>query len=57
MKFDLILCGRESTDAIGGEVGELLIYEDPLDSVTHRKVDAWLGWKWLGRKTPGFSPS
>ena len=24
VKFDLILCGRESTDAIGGEVGELL---------------------------------
>jgi hypothetical protein len=52
-----IMMGHGRRYVGGGEVGELLIYEDPLDSVTHRKVDAWLGWKWLGRKTPGFSPS
>jgi len=52
-----IMMGHGRRYVGGGEVGELLIYEDPLDSVTHRKVDAWLGWKWLGRKTPGFSPA
>ena len=41
----------------GGEIGELLIYETPLPYFEHRRIDAWLGWKWLGRKTPGFSPS
>ena len=40
----------------GGEIGELIIYETPLPYVAHRRLDAWLGWKWLGRKTVGFSP-
>ena len=46
--------GRSYTG--GGEIGELLIYETPLSYVAHRRIDAWLGWKWLGRKTVGFSP-
>ena len=34
-KFDLILCGRESTDFIGGEVGEILGEELGLPFVTN----------------------
>ena len=41
----------------GGEIGELLIYETPLSYETYRCIDAYLGWKWFGRKTPGFSPA
>ena len=41
----------------GGEIGELLIYETPLSYESYRRIDAYLGWKWHGRKTPGFSPA
>lgn len=34
-KFDLILCGRESTDNIGGQVGELLAQKFPYPFVTN----------------------
>ncbi len=41
----------------GGELGEVLIYEEPLSYYTHQVVDAWLNWKWFARKTVGHAPS
>lgn len=41
----------------GGELGEVLVYEEPLSYYTHQIVDAWLNWKWFARKTVGYAPS
>ena len=41
----------------GGEVGEILIYETPLDGYSHQLVDRYLNWKWLGIGFPGYRPS
>jgi hypothetical protein len=54
--LDSIMTANSRNYTGGGEIGELLIYETPLSYVAHRRIDAWLGWKWLGRKTVGFSP-
>lgn len=41
----------------GGELGEVLVYEEPLSYYKHQIVDAWLNWKWFARKTVGYAPS
>jgi len=41
----------------GGELGEVLVYKEPLSYYTHQIVDAWLNWKWFARKTAGYAPS
>lgn len=55
--IDSIMTAKSQEYTGGGEIGELLIYETPLSYETYRRIDSYLGWKWHGRKTPGFSPA
>lgn len=41
----------------GGALGEVLIFEKPVGSYTHQRIDAWLNWKWFGRRIASLAPS
>ena len=41
----------------GGELGEVLVYEQPLSLYDHQLVDMYLNGKWFGRAYNGFAPS
>lgn len=56
-KFQSLMMCQQRVFTGGGEIGELILFENTLNQYNHEVVDAYLNYKWFGRTISGFAPS